>query len=55
MYFYQAMKEPNSKELMNAAIIEVKSHCELKNWNLLPREEFPKGQPILDLLWVMKR
>ena len=54
MYFGQAMKEPDSKEFLNALIREVKRHCELKHWKILPRGEVPKGQPILDLVWAMK-
>ena len=55
MYFDQAMKEPDHQEFLNAAISEVNSHCELKHWKLLPHKDVPKGQPILDYLWAMKR
>ena len=55
MYFDQAMKTPDRKKFLNAAIIEANSHCELKHWKILPRKEFLKGQPILDLVWEMKR
>ena len=49
------MKQPNHKEFLNAEIIEINIHCQLKNWKILPHEEAPKGQPILDSVWAMKR
>ena len=55
IYFDQAMKEPDRKEFLNAAIREVNSHCELKHCKLLPCVDVPKGKPILDSVWAMKR
>ena len=54
MYFDQAMKQPDCKEFLNVAIREVNSHCEHKHWKLLPRNEVPKGQPIIESVWAMK-
>ena len=54
IYFDQAMKEPERQELLNAYIREVKSHCELKHWNLLSCKYVLKGQPILDSIWAMQ-
>ena len=51
MKFDQAMKEPDRQECLNVAIREVKSHCELKHWKFVPREDVTKGKPILDSIW----
>ena len=50
MYFDQAMKEPNCKEFLNAAMREVNSHSELKHWDILQHKEVPKRQPLLYLV-----
>ena len=55
MYFDQSMKEPDHKELLNATIREVDSHCEFKHCKILTRKEVPKVQPFLELVWSMKR
>ena len=55
IHFDQSMKELDRKEFINSAIRGVNRHCEMKHWNLLPRKDAPKGQPILDLVWAMKR
>ena len=55
MYFEQAMKEPDCQKFLNAAIREVNRHCDLKHRKLLRRKYTPKGQPILDYVWDMKR
>ena len=48
MYLYQAMKQPDRKEFLNAAIRAVNSHCQLKHWKILPHKEVPKRKPIRD-------
>ena len=30
-------------------------HCKLKQWKILSHEHTPKGQPILDYVWDMKK
>ena len=50
MYFDQATKQPDRKELLDAAIKEVNSHCEFKNWKILPRSEVSNGKPIMDFV-----
>ena len=47
MYFDKVMKQPYRKEFLNAEIREINSHCQLKHWKLLPREEVPTRKPIL--------
>ena len=54
MYFDQAMKHLDLKDLLNAAIREVGSNCKRKYWKLLPRAEVPKGQLILDSFWAIR-
>ena len=47
MYFDKAMKQPDRKELMNAAIREVNRHFQLKHWKPHSHKESPKEKPIL--------
>ena len=53
MYFYQAMRDPDRKEFLNATIKEVNIHCERKHWKLIPHSGVPKVQFILDSVWDM--
>ena len=55
IYFDQVTKQHDCKEFLNAVIREVNSHCQQKHWKLFLREEVPKGKPILDSIWEMKR
>jgi hypothetical protein len=55
MYFDQAMKAPDSKEFIKAAIKEVNDHIERKHWELIPRNQVPKGIKVLPSVWSMKR
>ena len=55
MYSDQAMKQLDHKEFLNASIREVDNHYQLKNCNLLRREEVPKVKSIQDSVWEMKR
>ena len=48
MYLHQAMKQPDCKEFLNAAIRAVNSHCQLKHWKILPHKNIPKRKPTLD-------
>ena len=55
MYFDQAIRQPDRKEFINSIVREVNSHCDKKHWQLIPREQVPEGEPILDSVWSMKR
>ena len=54
-YFNQSMKHPGRKEFLNVEISEVNSHCKQRHLKILPCTEVPKGQPILEYIWDMKR
>ena len=55
MYFDQAMRAPDSNEFVKAVIKEVNDHIERKHWELIPREQVPKGVKVLPSVWSMKR
>ena len=55
MYYHQAMKAPDSKEFVKAVVKEVNDHIEHKHWELIPREQVPKGVKVLPSVWSMKR
>jgi hypothetical protein len=55
MYFHQAMKAPDKKELVKALVKEMNDHVVAKNWELVPREDVPEGVRVLDSVWAMKR
>jgi hypothetical protein len=54
MYNNEAMKEPDSAELIKAMGKEVQSHTENEVWELVPRSTVPQGTKILPALWAMK-
>ena len=50
MYFNQATKHPDNVELTKAFIREVRLNCDKKHWNINPKEDSPKGNPVLYLV-----
>jgi hypothetical protein len=47
MYFHQAIKGTDQKQLTQAIIKEVNDHIKNKNWELTSRDKVPKGTTIL--------
>eukprot|EP00957_Ditylum_brightwellii_P188530 14352982-Ditylum_brightwellii.AAC.1 len=43
MHFYQAMKESDRQEFINAIVDEVNTHTVHKHWKLVPRTEVSEG------------
>ena len=54
MYFNQATKHPDNVELTKACTIEVRLNCDKKHWNITPKEDPHKGNPVLYLVWAKK-
>jgi hypothetical protein len=49
------MKAPDRNEFVNAIVKEMNDRIVSKNWELVPRQEVPKGMKVLDSIWDMKR
>jgi hypothetical protein len=50
MYWDQAMKQPDSKNFLQAAFDEIKTHEENQHWEVVPIEDLPEDTPILGLV-----
>ena len=55
MYYHQAIRAPDRKEFLKAIIKEINDHIDGNHWALIPKEEVPEGEKILDSVWAMKR
>ena len=48
LYYHQAMTTDDPDQFIEAMVREIDDHCELRHWELIPREQVPEGQNILD-------
>jgi hypothetical protein len=48
------MQAPDRDQFKKAVVKEVNDHIENHNWELIPREDIPKGITILPSVWCMK-
>ena len=55
MYFAQAIRQPDSKQFVEAIVQEVNGHVDNQNWRLIKRSEVPEGEPIQQSVWAMRR
>jgi hypothetical protein len=55
LYYHQAMKAKDAKELCQAMQGEVNSHCENNRWKIIGRNKVPEGVKVLDSVWAMRR
>ena len=55
LYYHEAMKATDAKEFIKAMSKEFNDHCERGHGELIPIEEVPTGEKILDAVWSMKR
>jgi hypothetical protein len=55
MYWDQALKQPDAEQFIEAAIKEVSTHQQNGHWRVIPREDVPKENKVLDSVWSMKR
>ncbi len=47
MYLHQALRQPDSKEFVEAVIKEVNSHVDNNHCKLIPRTEVPEGTEVV--------
>jgi hypothetical protein len=55
MYLHQALRQPDSKEFMEAVIKEINGHIDNNHWKLIPHTEVPEGMEVVPLVWAMQR
>ncbi len=53
MYLHQALRQPDSKEFVEAVIKEVNGHVDNNHWKLIPRTEVPEGTEVVPSVWAM--
>ena len=53
MYLHEPMKEPDRDQFKRAMEKELQDHIAHKHWEVVPREEVPKGMRVLDMVWAM--
>jgi hypothetical protein len=55
MYLHQALRQPDSKEFVEAVIKEVNGHIDNDHWKLIPCTEVPEGTEVVPSVWAMQR
>ena len=50
MYFRQDTQKPDKDELLRSILREVNENGPKKHWNLIPKENILKGEPVLVLV-----
>ncbi len=55
MYLHQALRQPDDKEFVEAAIMEVNGHINNKHWKLIPCTEVPECTEVVPSVWAMQR
>ncbi len=55
LYLHQALRQPDSKEFVEAVIKEVNGHVDNDHWKLIPRAEVPEGTEVVPSVWAMRR
>jgi hypothetical protein len=54
MYLHQALRQPDSREFMEAVIKEVNGHVDNDHCKLIPRTEVPEGTEVVSSVWAMQ-
>jgi hypothetical protein len=55
MHLGEALKQPDTKEFIEAMQKAVQSHTENDNWMIIERIDIPKHQKVLPAVWDMRR
>ena len=55
LYYHQAVMVDDSDQCIEVLVNEINDHYELYHWEIIPCEQAPDGQHILDSIWTMKR
>eukprot|EP00957_Ditylum_brightwellii_P208650 15358370-Ditylum_brightwellii.AAC.1 len=55
LYYHQAMRQPDRDSFIQVIIKEVNRHIEGQHWEMVRKEEIPKGAKVLDAVWAFKK
>ena len=55
MYFHQAIRQPDSRQFVEAIVKEINGHVDRKHWELVRRDEVPEDVDVLPSVWSMRR
>ncbi len=55
MYLHQALRQPDSREFVEAVIKELNGHIDNNHWKLIPLTEVPEGTEVVPSVWKMQR
>jgi len=55
MYLHQALRQPDSREFVEAVIKEVNGHVERKHWAIVKRDTIPEDIEVMPSMWSMRR
>jgi hypothetical protein len=55
MYLHQALRQPDSRDFVNAVIKEINGHVDRNHWALVTRADVPKDVEVLPSVWSMRR
>jgi hypothetical protein len=55
MYLHQVLRQPDSREFVEAVFKELNSHINNNHWKLIPRTEVPEGMEVIPSVWAMRR
>jgi hypothetical protein len=55
MYLHQALRQPDSKEFVEAVIKEVNGHVDNDHWKLIPHTEVSEGTEVVPSVWAIHR
>ena len=53
MYLHQALKQPDSRQFVEAIIKEINGHVDQKHWQLVKRAKVPDDIDVLPSVWSM--
>ena len=54
MYLHQALRQPDSREFVEAVIKEVNGHVDRKHWAIVKRDTVPEDIEVLPSVWSMR-
>jgi hypothetical protein len=54
-YLHQVLRQPDSREFVEAVIKEVNGHVDNNHWKLIPLTEVPEGTEVIPSVWAMQR
>ena len=53
MYFYEALKQPDASNLVQAVVKEVNGHVDKKHWEPTKHSSVSKNMEIVPIVWAM--